>query len=67
MFDKKLKRNLIACCISLILINIMTGIMNLSFDKFQFGSVFMLLYLCITEILKKKFFITTTYDDFKER
>lgn len=40
MLDKKLKRNLIACCISLILINIMTGIMNLSFDKFQFGSVF---------------------------
>ena len=53
MLDKKLKRNLIACCISLILINIMTGIMNLSFDKFQFGSVFMRLYLCITEILKE--------------
>lgn len=53
MLDKKLKRNLIACCISLILINIMTEIMNLSFDKFQFGSVFMLLYLCITDILKE--------------
>lgn len=44
MLDKKLKRNLIACCISLILINIMTGIMNLSFDKFQLGSVFIMYY-----------------------
>ena len=53
MLDKKLKRNFLALILTIIVINIMTGIMNLKFDKFQFSCIFMLLYLSITEILKE--------------
>ena len=51
LLNKKTKINLIALCLSFILINMMTEIMNLRFDKFQISCVFMLLYLCITEVL----------------
>ena len=51
LLNKKTKINLSALCLSFILINMMTEIMNLRFDKFQISCVFMLLYLCITEVL----------------
>ena len=53
MKDKKSKRNLVALFITIVLINLMTTVMQLKLDKYQLSCTYMLLYLCINEVLKE--------------
>lgn len=49
---KNIGRNLAAIVLAGVVIKLLTEIMHLSFDRYQLSCIYMLLYLCITEILK---------------
>ena len=45
-------RNIVAIVLAGVVIKLFTEIMHLSIDRYQLSCIYMLLYLCITEVLK---------------
>lgn len=52
MVKKHAGRNLVAIVLAGVVIKLLTEIMHLHFDRYQLSCIYMLLYLCITEVLK---------------
>ena len=52
MVKKHAGRNIVAIVLAGVVIKLLTEIMHLSIDRYQLSCIYMLLYLCITEVLK---------------
>ncbi len=53
MKGKKTKRNIIVILLTVITVNLITNIIPYSTREYEFSCLYMLLYLCINEVLKE--------------
>lgn len=51
--DKKIKRNMLAILITIITVNLIMHTSHFGAKEYEFSCLYMLLYLCIKEILKE--------------
>lgn len=52
--DEKTQRHVLAILVAIILVNLITHISYFGTKEYEFSCLYMLLYLCINEVLKER-------------